>query len=401
MIWRNWAGNVASNPADVRIAGNEQEILNIVEAARKTGQTIRPTGTGHSFSGICATDGVLVSLEERKVCHLSEESVATFWAGTRIGTAAEMLWNLDRSFANQGDIDVQSMAGAIGTGTHGTGRSFGSFSAATKTLRLITADGDIRVIDQSDGDGLLQAAALSVGMLGLISEVSIEVCPAYCLREETQALAVDECLDLFGAVSEKFRNPEFYWVPGLDRCVLKTIDLSEGEDIIDGDSGELPPPGTMERYLRPVRVHRAYRVFRNIRTVPFVEMEYSVPLDAGLDCFREIRDLMRRKFPEKSWVVEYRTQREDDRMLSPAWGREVATISVHDEPGATGSDRYFRACEEIFVACDGRPHWGKLCYLSPTRHADRFPAFSSFSGIRQRLDPDGMFLNDYLRPLFR
>lgn len=403
MKWSNWAGNVSASPAVISNAADEQDLLRILADAARTKLPVRAVGAGHSFAPICATDGMLVMLADSDECRVSGAGVASLWAGTRIGTAAEALWRKGYSFANQGDIDVQSMAGALGTGTHGTGPSYGSFSAATESVRLLTAAGEVLELDRQHDENLLRAAALSVGMLGLICNVGIRVVPIFQLREETRDVSVADCVETFNDVSRLHRNTEFYWVPAFDRCVLKTIDLADGETISAGEEGELPPPGTMERYLRPVRVNRAYLVFRNIRTVPFLEMEYSVPIDDGLDCFQEIRTLMQMKFPEKSWVVEYRTQAADDLLLSPAYGRAVATISVHDAPDVSssgGSEDYFRACEEIFLACDGRPHWGKLCFLPAARRAERFPEFDRFAAVRARLDPDGVFLNEVLRPMF-
>jgi len=398
--WKNWAGNVTANPDQQLVVGSEAELIDVVSQARDNGKKIRAVGTGHSFTPICATSDTLVSLDDREECRVSEKSVASFWAGTKIGTAASTLWERGYSFENQGDIDVQSLSGALSTGTHGTGEVFGSFSAKTEGLRVVAADGVVHEINKERDPDLQRAAALSVGMLGLVSEASLQVSPRFYLREETQIVATDACLDELEALSAPYRNVEFYWLPNFDKCVLKTFEESSADEIVTSDEGVLPPPGTIERYLRPVRADRAYLVYRNIRTVPFLEMEYSVPIESGLACVGEIRQLMKSRFPEMTWVVEYRTQAQDDLMLSPAFGRPVATISVHDAPEGRLSEKYFRACEEIFIGYDGRPHWGKLCFLSPGQRADRFPGFESFSRVRQRFDPNGMFLNDFLRPLF-
>lgn len=400
MIWKNWAGNVTAKPRQLYVSECESDLINVVSEARIKGHKIRAVGTGHSFSPLCATNDFSVSLVDRQACSMLDNSTATIWAGTKIGTAAAALWEQGFSFENQGDIDVQSLAGAVSTGTHGTGRMFGSFSKKTIAQRLVTADSSVLEVDDELEPDLLRATTLSVGLLGLISEINLQVSPRYHLREQTQIVDVEVCFDTFDALHESHRNIEFYWVPGVDQCVIKTINITDDDDLTADDGAELPPLGTIERYLRPARANRAYLVYRNIRTVPFLEMEYSVPIGSGIECVREIRQLMRNHFPEKTWVVEYRAQAEDNLMLSPAFGRPVAAISVHDEPGVHRSDDYFRACENIFIAYDGRPHWGKLCFLSPQQRADLFPDFESFSRIRQRLDPDGMFLNDYLRPLF-
>ena len=400
MNWKNWAGNVTAEPKKICVADCEADLVDIVSEARENKQKIRAVGTGHSFSAICATDDILVSLADQEECTVSSDGIATIWAGSKIGSAAAALWDQGYSFENQGDIDVQSLAGALCTGTHGTGKQFGSFSAKATAMRLVTAEGVVREINGEQDTDLLRAAALSVGMLGLLSEVKLQVSPHYHLREETQIVDVDVCFETYDALSVAHRNVEFYWLPGFDKCVVKTIDIAD-DTILEDNTAELPPPGTVERYLRPVRANKAYLVYRNIRTVPFLEMEYSVPIEAGLACMSDIRHLMQNKFPEMSWVTEYRTQAADSLMLSPAYKRSVAAISVHDHPdGGQKSEKYFRACEEIFVAYDGRPHWGKLCFLSPRQRADLFPEFESFSRIRRQFDPDGLFLNKFLQPLF-
>jgi len=400
MTWSNWAGNVTADPDQQHVASCEVDMLDIISQTANKGQSIRAVGTGHSFSPICVTNDVMISLDDQEECHVSDMGIASFWAGTKIGTAASALWELGYSFENQGDIDVQSMAGAISTGTHGTGEAFRSFSGKVEEINLVSADGVVHRINKELDPDEFRAAALSVGLLGLVSQVNLQVVPRYYLREQTQVTDVDDCFCNLQSLSEPYRNVEFYWLPNFDKCVLKTFVETSAEEIIAGDETTLPPPGTIERYLRPVRAGKAHLVYRNIRTVPFLEMEYSVPIESGLACVGEIRQLMRTRFPEMTWVVEYRSQAEDNLMLSPAFGRPVATISVHDAAEGPLSEAYFRACEEIFTSYDGRPHWGKLCFLSPDQRADRFPEFETFSRIRQRFDPDGMFLNDFLRPFF-
>ncbi len=400
MTWNNWAGNVTASPGRLVEVTDERDLQRVIIEAADNHERIRAVGTGHSFAPICATDGTLVSLIDKSEYEPGPDGSATFWAGTKIGTAAEIMWEQGTSFENQGDIDVQSLAGALGTGTHGTGTDFGSFSSKARSIRLITASGGCLQIDPNNNAELLNAASLSVGLLGLISEVSLGVTGRYHLKEQTRILPTDECISTFEDIAQQHRNAEFYWLPTFDQCVLKTIDYATPEETTTDDNSELAPPGTIERYLRPFRAGKAFLIYRNIRTVPFLEMEYAVPLSDGMSCLQEIRQLMINEFPQKTWVIEYRTQAGEPALLSPTAGEKVATISVHDQPGAEGYEDYFRACEAIFMSYGGRPHWGKLCYLSPTERTDLFAGFERFSAIRKKLDPDGMFLNDYLRPMF-
>jgi FAD/FMN-containing dehydrogenase len=209
-------------------------------------------------------------------------------------------------------------------------------------------------------------------------------------------MSMEECLAIFMETEEARRNAEFWWLPALDTCVLKTFVETDDEPFRE----EFPEaaPGTLERYLRPDYVDWSWRAYPSQRNTPFVEMEYTLPLSEGPAALREIRSLVQTRYPDCTWAVEFRTQPGENPLLSPTQGVESATISLHqaiEKP----HEPFFRDAEPIFLAYGGRPHWGKLQYLTDTLVADLYPDLSEFESIRREMDPAGIFVNGYLRDL--
>ena len=395
--WTNWAGNVRATPRNLVTPGSLAELRAAVVEAARHGETVRVAGAGHSFAPLCATDGTLLDLSRLTGVERvdAETGEATIWAGTRIADLGEPLLAHGRALANQGDIDRQAIAGAVSTGTHGTGRKHGSFSAAVRAVELMGPDGELVTIDATEPERL-RAVSLSLGLLGVITQVTLATVPAYKLRERTQALPFDECLDGFLAEETSRRNAEFWWLPAHDRCVLKTFAETDEEPFRIEAPEALP--GTIERYLKPDAVDWSWRIYPSTRTFPFVEMEYTLPLAEGPAAMREVRRLMQTRHPDCTWAVEYRTQPGEQSLLSPTRGKESVTISLHQATDLP-YEPLFRDAEAIFRAHDGRPHWGKLHFLGGEEIAHLYPELVSFQAFRAELDPEGIFTNDYLARL--
>lgn len=395
--WSNWAGNVQATPRRVVQPPSLDDLRAALLDAAAHGETVRVAGAGHSFAPLCATNGTLLDLSLLAgIEHIdSATGEATIWAGTRLFNLGEPLLDAGRALLNQGDIDRQALAGAVSTGTHGTGRKYGSFSSAVRALEVMRADGELVTIDARD-PLWLRAASLSLGLLGVLTKITISTSPAYKLREQNAAMSMEECLAMFLETEAARRNAEFWWLPALDTCVLKTFVETDDEPFRE-DSPEAEP-GTLERYLRPDYVDWSWRAYPSLRNAQFVEMEYTLPLSEGPAALREIREMVQTKHPDCTWAVEFRTQPGEDPLLSPTQGVESATISLHqaiEKP----HEAFFRDAEPIFLAHGGRPHWGKLQHLSATQIANLYPEFRAFEAIRREMDPAGMFTNGYLREL--
>jgi FAD/FMN-containing dehydrogenase len=272
-------------------------------------------------------------------------------------------------------------------------------STQVSAVRLLTASGEIVTCSALQSPELFRAAQLSLGALGIISELTLQLCPAYRLHEKNWSMEVEECLAEFDSMERNNCHAEFFWVPAVDRCAVKTLNNTD-EAPRGAAPRSLAPPGTIERYLLPERVDWSHRIFPSERVVKFNEMEFAVPFQSGPDCFREIRALMQGCHHSVIWAVEYRTQGADDLYLSPAYERDSVTLSVH-QAAELSHDDFFRDVESIFRNNRGRPHWGKLHSHDARELSELYPAWENFLQVREQVDPDGLFLNDYLCGLLK
>jgi FAD/FMN-containing dehydrogenase len=387
--WQNWSGSQRHRgewlqPADVTEVAAQVRAAAAGSAACG-GRALRCIGSGHSFVPFWS-DGPLMSLD-RVAGVLDVDSVrqeVTVAAGTKLYDLGPALWELGWSLPQQGDIDRQSLAGALATGTHGTGRRLTNLSGHLRGVSLVDAAGDVLALTpESDADAF-SAAQVSLGLLGVMVSVTLSVLPRYHLRERLWDSSVEACEAALSELVDRNRHFEFFWTPRTDRCEMKVLNPADAER-------ETPRDGE--------RIAPAYQVFPSVRDVRFNEMEYSVPYASGWACFAELRAMMLEHFPKLPWPVEYRTLAADHALLSTASERDSVTLSVHQ-----GAERDFRplfdAAEAIFRNHRGRPHWGKVHSLDAGDLADLYPGFETFRTVRRRLDPKGLFLNDYLKRRF-
>ena len=285
---------------------------------------------------------------------------------------------------NMGDIDRQSIAGAISTGTHGTGRELQNIPSQLAAIRLMRADGEVVELDHSHGE-LFRAAQVSLGSLGIITQATFQLLPAYYLHEKNWSASVDECAEQREALIATNRHWEFFWDPQSDQCAMKTLNMTDRQEEI--------------RISETERIGPSYRIIPSTREFKFNEIEFSVPADAGWACFLEIRDLLKTKFPGVRWPIEYRTLKADDMLLSSASERNSVTISAH-EGSKYPFEAFFLALENVFRRFDGRPHWGKIHSHQASELQRLLPQFDRFCDIRAQIDPEGRFLNSFLQGIF-
>ena len=383
-MWTNWSGSVRCTPTEVVHPRSESEVVDVVRRAAAYGERVRVVGSGHSFTPLAKTEGVLVALD--RVHGLLEADrdglSARARGGTTIADLGEPLREAGLALENQGDIDAQTIAGAIGTGTHGTGPAFGSLSTQVESVRLVTASGDVIDCDRAAAPELFGAVRLSLGCLGVITEVELRVVPAYRLHQKTWRTHFDEGMASLESLVGKYRHLEFFWWPQRDRIEFKALDRTEA------------PPDELPE-LPWERIDHSHRIFPTVRDAKFNEIEYAIPAELGPECFRRVRERIRAKHRDLLWPVEYRTVRADDVYLSPMFGRDSVTISVHQDAGLPFRD-LFRDIESILREADGRPHWGKLHSLGARELAPLFPRWEAFQGVRRELDPNGRFMSEYL-----
>lgn len=381
--WENWSGSVRCPEARVEAPTDASGLGALVREVAGTG-CLRAVGSGHSFVPFWQAGDRLVSLEHFRGLLGTDGDTAHFGAGTPIHAIGPLLAAEGRALANQGDIDRQALAGAVATGTHGTGRGLGSLSSAVTGLELVDGRGEVRRIDAGE---TLDAARVSLGLLGVLTRIGMRTVPIYGLHERNWQEATEQTLEAFDARADDHRHHEFWWLPVSDQCIAKTLTAIEVpaaahlEEIPFGEAGE--------------RWGAAWEVFPSARELRFNEMEYAVPAERGIECFRALRSALLEHFPKLPWPVEYRVLAGDDGWLSPTAGGEVAAISVHQD-ARRDPEPLFALVEPIFRAFGGRPHWGKCQALPATELRGLYPRLGAFHALRRDFDPEDVFLGAWL-----
>ncbi|MFD1148758.1 D-arabinono-1,4-lactone oxidase [Saccharothrix hoggarensis] len=416
--WTNWARTASANPHRVEHPASVDELASVVTGA----SAVRPRGSGHSFTDIAVAPGVAVDLDAWTGISDVSDTLVTVRSGTTLHQLNALLDVLGLALANLGDIDAQTVAGAISTGTHGTGAKLGGLATQVVALELVLADGTVARCSADERPDLFHAARVGLGALGVISTVTLRCVPAFVLHARESPGRLDAVLDEFDHLTAVEDHVEFHWFPHSDRVILKrnnrvdepAAPLSplrrfyEYEVLENGAFGLVcklarAVPATTRALNRVCgsvvseRVYRdvSHRVFVTPRRVRFVESEYAVPRNALHDVLRELRAAVGRLDHGVIVPVEVRVAQGDDIWLSTAHGRDTAYVAVHQYLGMPYR-RYFDAFEKIAGAVGGRPHWGKLHGLAADALRDRYPRFDDFRRVRAEVDPTGKFANAYL-----
>ncbi len=397
--WSNWSGSVKCQPREVLFPTSDGEVATIVRRAAASQQVVRVAGTGHSFMPLCATDDVLISLDSLRGVQWADtvRRTAAVHAGTKIHELGAPLAKRGLALENQGDIDRQAIAGAVSTGTHGTGPTLGSISTQVVGLQMVTATGDVVDCSAESDSELFAAARVSLGSLGVITSLRLRLLPLYRLHEQVRREPLEHCLATLDERTHANRHFEFFWYPTDDCAFTKTLNPTELPATPEPEEGDGQGAGLAS--AERDRVGESWQIFPTARENRFNEMEYSVPAERGVECFLQIRDLMQRKHSSVTWPIEFRTQAADDIFLSNASGRATVAISIH-QGAELRHQEFFADAEAIFRRQQGRPHWGKMHSLAARDLAELYPHWQRFLAVRRRLDPAGRFLNPLLRRLF-
>jgi len=400
--WTNWVGNQSFVPERIAAPTSEAEVCELVAEASRRGSSVRVAGAGHSFTPVVETPGLLLELRGLpKLRSLDRERRrVVVGPATTIDEFGEPLWAAGLALANQGDIVAQQIAGAVSTATHGSGLGSGSFSASVRRVRLVTASGEVVEVTDETPD-LLHAVQVAVGMLGVITELELEVASAYRLREQVDHWSWQEAWEPFDELARAHRHYSFFWMPSDESAALYGVG-STGESLADRcfvriyDEADDATSDTDASYRR---VGPAYRIYPMVYEPNFHELEYFVPFDRGREALAAMRELMLRSLPASVFPLEVRTVGREQAFLSHSFERDTVVISVSGMPG-TDYWPYLREVDRLLGEFDARVHWGKLHFLTREQLHERYPRAGDFIAIRHTLDPDGVFLNDHLRPLF-
>jgi FAD/FMN-containing dehydrogenase len=388
--WSNWSGSLRFTPAQITAPESEEELAELVRRASGHGRTVRVVGAGHSSSPLVETRGTLVSLKRLSgvAAHDAAAGEAVVWAGTRLADLGRQLFELGLALENYGDVNTQHVAGAMSTGTHGSGRRLRNLETHIVGVRTVTAGGEVVEWHQERQGETVRAARVALGALGIFTRLRLRLLPAYRLRRRDFCAHIDDCLAHLEELAERNRNLDFYWYPRSDEAKIRTLNPPETPPI------ELP-------YARLVAEEEGWghAIISQERQLRFDELEYMLPAAAGPPCFREVRERIKARWRRiVGWRVLYRLIAADDAMLSPAHGRDSVAISIHQN-NTLPYQEYFADIEPIFRAYGGRPHWGKQHSLRAAELRPLYPQFDRFLALRAELDPGGVFLNPYLRSL--
>jgi L-gulonolactone oxidase len=425
-VWRNWGRSVTAHPQTVGTPQSEQDVVDLVTAAARSGRTIRPVGAGHSFTPIAATDSIQMRLDRLSGILAVDATTGevTFGAGTRLADLPALLSPHRLAMDNMGDIDRQTIAGAISTGTHGTGARFTGLAGQVTGLRVVLADATVADVDAEHRPDLFTAARLGLGAFGILTQVRLRCVPAFLLAADEHPEPLSELLADFDNRIAAVDHLEFYLFPHTDialvkqnsrlpawtaprplprwRTLLDDEITSNGVFAVTCALGTLVPPlvppinaVAARAVSRRSYTDRSPAVFTSPRRVRFREMEFGIDLGALPAALAQIRDLIADRGWRISFPMEIRVAAADDIPLSTAYGRPTAYIAVHRfvaEPFAS----YFLAVEQILLRYGGRPHWGKLHTLDAARLRPRYPLFDQVLAVRREVDPRGLFTNHYL-----
>jgi FAD-linked oxidoreductase len=423
--WRNWAGTATSQPARWTRPNDVAEIATVIKDALRDGLTVRAVGSGHSFTPAAATDGVAVDLSGWTGIVSADTTTGhvTVRAGT---TVRELNAGLDAcglAMTNLGDIDAQTIAGALATGTHGTGARFGGMATQIAALELVLADGSVVSCSPTQRPDLFAAARIGLGALGIVSTVTLRCEPAFVLAADERPVPIDELQDGFDELADAHDHVEFHWFPYGRKALVKRNDrlpmgttpkpLSQLRHYVEYELLENVTLGGMSRLGRAVPrlvapLHRTvdtvlstrsysdvcHRVFVSSRKVRFVESEYALPRAELTNVLRELRLEIPKLADPVMFPLEIRVAAADDVWLSTAYGRDSAYIAVHQYVGMPYR-HYFDLFESIMANVGGRPHWGKLHSLAAPKLATLYPRFEDFQAVRAEVDPEGRFSNAY------
>ena len=425
--WRNWAGNQKASPVSIDAPRSVAELAALVASASEQGQKVKAVGSGHSFTSAAATNGRMIRLENLSgILHVDRATCrVTVGAGTRLSELNTLLDAEGLALANLGDIAYQTVAGAISTSTHGTGKALTGLAGQVVAMKLVNGLGEIIECSQSVNPHIFDVARVSVGALGVITEYTLQAVPSFRLRALEQPMRLDDVLENAHDLASTNDHFEFFWIPHTKWALTKRNNRTEDElqplprvkgwiektfmenyafgavcrigrarpSLIPRLATALPSSGSREY------VDQSFKIFASPRIVRFYEMEHALPVEALVPALKEIRAMVDRKGYLLNFPVEVRFTKGDDVPLSTAYGRDSAYIAVHVYKGME-CEPFFRDVEDILRAYDARPHWGKMHYREADELSKLYPRWDEFIALRDQLDPQRTFSNAYSDTVF-
>lgn len=417
--WSNWSGSVTATPASLETPATVEALRSVIQTSPGP---LRVRGAGHSFTPLVATSGTIISLDRLAglKSHVPEKNQATFAAGTRLGDLTTALEGIGQALANMGDIDRQSIAGALGTATHGTGSELGAYHTIVDRLELVDGRGETRSYDRARHGEILDAIGVTLGAFGVLTDVTLNNLPSYRLKKRRWAIPLGDMLDSFDPMMTAHRSAEFFVVPHSGHAIFVASDLTD-------QPATQRPPESDEEGLRTLRLLRTglkwfpwarrslirnaikrmapedfvedwLKAYTSDRRTRFNEMEYHLPIEEGPKAIAEIVELTERSFAEVYFPIEVRTVAPDEFWLSPFYKRPTCSIAIHHD-ASENPVPFFKAAEPVFRRHGGRPHWGKMHTLTGPDFKKLYPRFNDAMEVRRDIDPENRFVTPYIADL--
>jgi FAD/FMN-containing dehydrogenase len=389
--WVNWSGSLRFTPKEFLEPRNEDELREVIWKCYSSGTKFKLAAAGHSSSPLVQTPTTLIHLRHfDKLVRVNEKGTATIQTGMTVHETNAALQKEKLALFNTGDVDVQTLAGAISTGTHGTGKKFQNLASMLQGVRMIDFKGDVRVFTEDKDADIMRAMRVSLGAFGIFTEIEVKTLPLFKLHRQELCTDVETCIEHFNHLGDENRNVDFYWYPRSDEAKIRI--LNEPDQV----TGSFAFKNTLKKEEQGW----VGEILPRRRELKFDETEFALPTENGLECFEAIRKRIRERHRrEVAWRVLVRTIAKDDNYLSPHYGRDSIAISVHHNAGLP-FETFFKDLEPIFVEYGGRPHWAKKHWRKASELRPLYPEWNYFQEIRKQLDPEGFFLNDHLNELF-
>lgn len=421
---KNWSQKINWQPKQILQPFTEEEVQQIIKQALNKKQNVRVVGSAHSFNPLWVTNEVMVNLDNYQglISVNKEKMQTTVKAGTKLHTLGNLLYKQGMAMENLGDIDKQSIGGTIGTGTHGTGLNFGTISTQVKALRFVNGVGEVVTCSETENVTLFKAAQVSLGVLGIITEITLQCVPAYRLQLVNKKQPLNEVIATFKDSIANNRNFEFYYFPKSPTAWTKTSNIVKDapdnlnifnyltEYVLENyvykimcETARIVPTLSdgISRFSASAvsnvtKTYHSHKVYATPRLVRFNEMEYNVPIEHFEAACEEIQHTINTSKFNVIFPIEHRVVKADDAYLSPAYNRDAVYIACHVY-NKKDYLPYFKALEKIFLKYDGRPHWAKIHTLTAKTFQQKYEMFDAFNAQRKQQDPLGIFLNEYLK----
>lgn len=423
---QNWGKTLKFTVDNYAQPNSEEEIVKLLQQANVEGKNVRVIGSGHSWTKLIETNQILVNLDlyQGVISVDKENKIVEVKSGTKLLKLGNELNSLGFAMENLGDIDVQSIAGALNSGTHGTGKNFGTLATQIYGITIALGSGELVYCDEITNRELFKAAQISLGSLGIITRYKLKVVDAFKLEYTSSLGSMKDMIDNYDTYNSENRNYEFYWFPYTDMVQLKLVNETQkpikdggfwrdfndvvienlGYQVLSETSRILPkfykpfskfsaknvPHGTWR--------NQSNKIFATVRWVKFKEMEYNVPKEKFTACITEIMDTIHKRDFRVHMPIEVRYVKQDDILISPANQRDCVYMAVHQYNGMD-YEEYFKTIEEIFWKYDGRPHYGKMNTMKKPQFENTYSGWNTFATIQKQSDPKGIMLNEYLKSI--